>query len=202
MIIKRSTFLFLLCLLCTSAFAQTDLYGPEAPENVSYVRVVNATMEQLPEIHIGNTELEPLDPGEVSTYTLFEPGEYDLTVGERSDELTLEPETFTTIVTFTDELQVYDDEPLRDITRGLLTIYNFTSEPLSLHTEDGQEVFGDVAPRGSESITINEVTVGFEATVGQQVITIDERQYERGEAHSLFVFPGDEARIVYVRATP
>lgn len=185
------------------ALAQPGLYGPEAPRDTSYLRVMNARPGEAVSPVIDGSEWQQLSFSQVSPYRQLPPGEHTAAIGDQELTLTTRPEGFTTLVLLDDGLLAIEDTPLRDISRGLLTLYNLTSDStLSLRTADGVDVLTGVAPRSSDSMTISEAEVELMVFDEKgQLGSLEQQLYRRGEAHSVIVLPaGSEPRVVYARA--
>lgn len=199
----RSALALLLLASTAWAAAQADLYGPDAPRDAAYLRFINAHSEQV-QPAVDGAGFEPVEFAEVTPYAQLQPGDHVVTVGNRSMEFEARPESFTTIALLANEEIVFDDTPLRDISRGLLTLYNLRPEgSLTLRTADGTEVFASVPARESQSRVIAQAEVGLvvELAGGEALSALEPRLLERGTAHSLIVLPaGTEPQVVYARA--
>lgn len=186
-----------------TALSQDGLYGPEAPRNTSYVRFINARAGEAVSPSIGDSDWDETKFSEVTPYRQVPPGEHSATVAGEGLTLSTRPEGFTTLVLLEDGLLAMDDTPLRDISRGLLSLYNLTSNAtLSLRTADGGDVITGVAPRSAESIAISEAEVALTVFDEQrQIGALDSQLYQRGEAHSVIVLPeGSDPQVIYARA--
>ena len=202
----RLTALLLAVLLlwgASPAAAQGGLYGPEAPRDVSYLRVINAGTGEVATPVVAGEEWEPLEFGEVSPYRQLPPGEHELSVAGLEIGLTTRPEGFTTVALLEGELVAITDTPLRDISRGLITLYNLTSDrTLSLGTADGAQVVAGVGPRSAGSRVVSQAEVELVVREnGERVASLGTRLYRRGEAHGIIVLPaGSEPQVVYAPA--
>ncbi|MEX2535700.1 MAG: alginate O-acetyltransferase AlgF [Trueperaceae bacterium] len=182
--------------------AQGGLYGPEAPRNTSYVRIINASDGEPIAPTVAGSGWEPLPFAQVSRYRQVPPGDHSALIGGQELSLTTQPESFTTLVVLPDRILVLADTPLRDISRGLLTLYNLTSEALTVQTSDGTEVLSAVSPDSASSVTISEAEVELAVYRGDEPLTtLERRLYRRGEAHSVIVLPtGSDPQIIYDQA--
>jgi alginate O-acetyltransferase complex protein AlgF len=179
------------------------LYGPEAPRDTAYLRLVNASGQEPVTMTVDGTSWEPLPFAGVTPYRQLAPGEHSLSLLGQELAFTASPEGFNTAVALPGRVLLLEDTPLRDISRGLLTLYNLTEAgPLTLRTADGADVLTDVQPGSAESIAISEAEVGLVLYRGdEEFAVVEPRLYERGEAHSLIVLPqGSEPRLIYARA--
>jgi hypothetical protein len=200
----RLVLLFVVALLLVAPPASgQDLYGPEAPRDAAYVRLLNAFAEEPISGSVDGVEWGPVGFAEVSPYRIVEPGEHSGIVAGRELSLTTLPESFTTLVALPTETLVLADIPLRDISRGVLSLYNLTDDSaLSLRTSDGTVVLPEVAPRAVAGVAISQAEVELVVYAGEEALASLPRQlFERGEAHAVIVMPlGSEPGVVYARA--
>jgi hypothetical protein len=183
--------------------AGQGLYGPEAPRDASYLRLVNASGQEPVTMTVDGTSWEPLPFAGVTPYRQLAPGEHSLSLLGQELAFTASPEGFRTVVALAGRVLLLEDTPLRDISRGLLTLYNLTEAgPLTLRTADGADVLIDVQPDSARSIAISEAEVSLVLYRGdEEIAVVEPRLYQRGEAHSLIVLPGGpEPRLIYARA--
>ena len=192
-------------LTLVTTLAQEDLYGPSAPPDAAYFRVVNAASGVNPfEAVLGDLVFPPVAFAEVTPYFVLEPATLSLSAGDAEASVNVEAGGFYTAALLPGGLVVFDDEPLVDASRALLTFYNLSGRgPLDLATADGEtDVLVGVGAGESESIVVGgaEVALGvFEA--GELVAALESQQLERGAAHSVFAFDGPEGLVVgYDRA--
>ncbi|MEX2540299.1 MAG: alginate O-acetyltransferase AlgF [Trueperaceae bacterium] len=196
--------LVLASVLAVSATAAAQgLYGPEAPRDVAYLRLINADSRGPVTMSVDGSEWQPLPYAEVSPYRQLPPGEHLVTLAGEEIAISASPEGFITVVALEGRALLLEDEPLRDISRGLLTFYNLTAgDALSLRTQDGGDVLTDVAAESAASVAISEAEVGLAVHHGEELLaSLEPRLYGRGEAHAVIVLPaGKEPRLVYARA--
>lgn len=200
---RAAALLSLLVALPTFTLAQNDLYGPEAPRDSAYLRVINAREGDAVVPVIDGVAWDPIEFAAATPYGLVQPGERVVELAGEEVELALEPEGFTTLVALPEQTLVLKDTPLRDISRGLLTLYNLTSDStIDLLTSDGTEVLAGVPAESAASIVISEATVSLAVqSQGATLAELPEKTYTRGEAHSIIVLPGDaDPKVIYVRA--
>jgi hypothetical protein len=193
----------IVALLATSVSVGQGLYGPDAPRDASYVRLVNAASSEPIVASLGGSDWDPLGFAEISPYRLLQPGEHAGEVAGRELRLTTLPESFTTLVALPDQTLVLEDTPLRDVSRGVLSLYNLTSDAtLSLRAGDGTVVLAAVPPRSTAGLAISEAEVELVVYRGEErLASLPRRLYLRGEAHSVVVLPLDsEPQVVYARA--
>lgn len=201
---RNATVIFATLLMLVSTASGQDLYGPEAPRDVAYLRFLNARPDTTLSLQAAGTSWEPLSYAAISSYHPLAPGPMELSLEGTPITLDAAPESFHTLIALPDRTLLVEDSPLRDISRGLLTLYNLTDdEVIALRTDDGSEVLSDVEPGSSESLTIAEAEVGLTVHAEDELLTsLEPRLYERGEAHSLIVMPlGSQPAVIYDRAS-
>ena len=178
--------------LLGTVWAQEDLYGPSAPPDAAYVRVVNAVPG--PEAAVSLADADYLVGFATATaYQVLEPGETTLNVAGEAIPLTVEAGGFYTAVVTPEGVNVLHDEALVDASRALLTLYNFSSlGPLDLKTADGEtDIVSGVAPLSEGSIVVNQAEVALGVFAGGELIGETESSLlERGTAYSVMVFDG------------
>lgn len=188
-----------------TAAAQESLYGPEAPSDVAFLRVINASAAPIFANVAGGDERELL-PGEASEYVPAPSSEvrFEVRRGEDAEPEAAAPdevgsEDFVTLLVTEGELRPLEDEVLRDISRGLLAFVNASdTAPLSLRLEDGTVVFEEVGEEPA-SRTIAEAEAAFEVvdtSSGEVVGRIERRTIERGTAHTILAYDGPEGLAV------
>lgn len=171
------------------ADAQGGLYGPEAPADAAWVRVVNAGADDGVVARIGDGEALDVAPRRATGYVRVDPGSVPVEVD--GDVLTLEvgPESFTTVAATAVGPVAIPDPALRDISRGLLGLVNLTGlEGLDLQVPDGPIVVGPVPPGAHDAIAVaeasTELVVVHDGTV---VARLEARTFERGIAYAVVV---------------
>ena len=202
--LRPASVLIAALLLVATAGAQEDLYGPQAPRDTAWVRVLNAASDDPLVPQLDGEPWEELGYGEGTAYRPIQPGSHHMELGGAQVTLEAGPESFTTVALLPEGPLVLPDRPLEDISRGLLTLYNLTGdERLDLLAGDGTLLFEGVGPGTAESLAIAEAEVELlvRDEAGEPVGSLDSRLYARGEAHSLIVLPaGAEPRVVYLSA--
>ena len=186
-------------LLSYVAQAQDNLYGPDAPLDVAYVRAVHATPDaEAIEVMSGDAVLGQLEFTQVTPYTPLEPGTLTLSAGELITEVTVEAGEFYTAVVLPVEVTLLTDEPLVDASRGLLTFYNLSSNEASLATADGAtEVVAGIAPMSGSSTVVNQAEVALGVFAGEEQLgALEPRLLKRGVAHGVFLFDGSDGPVV------
>lgn len=194
-----------LALVASSGLAQENLYGPAAPPDAAYFRVVHAASAHDPfEATLGDLVYPTAAFTDATPYRLLEPGPATLNAADTEQALQIEAGGFYTAVLLPSGLVVFNDEPLVDVSRALLSFYNLSSRgPLDLKTVDGEtDVLLDVGAGQSNSIVINGAEVALGVFQGDELVAeLEPQLLERGVAHAVFVFDGPEGLIAtYNRA--
>ena len=172
--------------------AQDNLYGPSAPPDAAYVRVVNAVPGPEVEVRLADA-VRLVGFATVTAYQVLEPGEATLNVAGEDVLLTVEAGEFYTAVVTPEGVNVLHDEALVDASRALLTLYNFSSlGPIDLKTADGEtDVVSGVAPLSEGSVVVNQAEVALGVFAGgERVMGLEPSLLERGTAYSVLVFDG------------
>ena len=200
----RRSFLIQIMLLSLLFFlftvqAQDNLYGPDAPLDVAYVRAVHAAPEVgALEVTSGDAALGQPEFTQVTPYAPLEPGTLTLSAGELNAEVTVEAGEFYTAVVLPQEVTLLTDEPLVDASRGLLTFYNFSASEASLATADrATEIIAGVASMSESSTVVNQAEVALGVFSGEEQLgTLEPRLLTRGVAHGVFLFDSPEGPVV------
>ena len=180
--------------------AQDNLYGPLAPPDAAYLRVVNAVPGPEVEVRLADA-VHSVGFATVTAYQVLEPGEATLNVAGEDVPLTVEAGEFYTAAVTPEGVNVLRDEALVDASRALLTLYNFSSlGTLDLKTADGEtDIVSDVAPGGEGGIVVNQAEVALGVFAESELVGETEPSLlERGTAYSVLVFDGESGPVVAV----
>lgn len=177
--------------LLLPALAQNDLYGPETPADVAWIRVLNAGPDVVT-AYLGGEELAA-EPFRATAYTPVEPGPGTIEVQGEPVEVAPETGQFLTLALLPSGPLVVADPALRDVSRGLLGLMNLTERPaLSLLTPEGEPVVVDVAPGTAESIAISPAQTALVVTEGEEpVAEVDAALFDRAQAYTVVVLEGE-----------
>jgi hypothetical protein len=181
-------------LLGTTCVAQGGLYGPEAPLDAAWVRVVNVAAAGGMAVRVADAPTVVLPLGGATRYVQVAPGEVDLDVGGIHLSIEVGPESFTTVAATPDATVVIEDPALRDASRGLLGLLNLTDRPaLTLRVPDGTVVVGDVPGGAHDALAVAQATTGLLVTDGDEVLVrLDPHEFVRGVAYVVIVFDGPD----------
>jgi alginate O-acetyltransferase complex protein AlgF len=180
--------------------AQGGLYGPEAPADAAWVRVVHAGTEAAVAARVADGEPWTLARYDATGYVLVDPGTVHVDVD--GDVLALEvgPESFTTVAATAAGLVAVPDPALRDISRGLLGLVNLTDRvALDLQVPDGPIVVGAVPPGAHDAVAVAEATTELVVVdAGAVVARLEARAFERGVAYAVVVVETAEGLVAFV----
>ena len=193
-----ATACLLLWTLAGGASAQDDLYGPQAPTDVAYVRAVNAAERGGLGVRVADGVMEALPFAGGTAYVAVPPGPVRLDLGGDEIEVTAQVGDFLTVVAGPEGVWIIEDTPLRDASRGMLALYNLSDRAsLDLVVIDGPEVVTDLAPGEQAAVAIAEAEVALRVRSDEgDEIDLEPRLYERGVAHAVFVVADDEGLVV------
>jgi hypothetical protein len=192
-----------LLLLLASVLAQEDLYGPQAPVDVAYVRAVNAVDPGGLGVRVADADLVVLPLAGATAYVAVSPGLVRVDLGGETAEIEASLGAFLTVVARPDGVIVIEDVPLRDTTRGILALYNLSEHAwLALEVIDGPSVVERVEPGAQEAVVISEASVALRVVSERgEVIDLEARLLERGVAHAVIVTDGPEGLTVAYAAS-
>jgi hypothetical protein len=178
----------------TTAPTQGGLYGPEAPLDAAWVRVVNVAAAGGMAVRVADAPTVVLPLGGATRYVLVTPGEVDIDVGGTHLGIDVSPESFTTVAATPEGTLVIDDPALRDASRGLLGLLNLTDRTaLTLRVPDGTVVVGDVPGGGHDALPVAQATTALLVTDGDEVLVrLEPHAFLRGVAYVVIVFEGPE----------
>jgi len=205
----KTAYLFaILIALCTTALATGEtrsVYGPQAPGDAAFVRLVDAIPGKTHlEIEIGATRYGALGWTEVSPYRPVTPDIYQLEAAGNEAEIIAGSGRYYTVVCMPTGITVYEDPAHTDPARAQLFLYNLSPLPqIDLRTADGKSrVISGVGPRSAGLAVVNAVRVALAVfSEGTSIAGLGDLGLERGSSFSVFVLAADQAPVVFtVRA--
>ncbi|MBF7141851.1 MULTISPECIES: alginate O-acetyltransferase AlgF [Pseudomonas] len=177
-------------LLSTQAFAAGDaaLYGPTAPKGSAFVRVYNASGQQVSST-IGNNKPADVPAGKGTAFEFMPGGQYTAKLGSESLPVNVAGDHYYTIVkTASGTSKLVEEGAFTNKQKALVRVQNLSDKPLALKTADGKEVIPAVAPNGHGEREINPVKVSLALFDGaNKVADLKPVNLERGKATVLFV---------------
>ncbi|WP_017904217.1 alginate O-acetyltransferase AlgF [Pseudomonas asplenii] len=180
-----------LSLLSLQVWAAGDaaLYGPTAPKGSSFVRLYNASNQEV-SATVGATALNDVAPLASSDFSFMPGGDYSAKVGSQSLPVKLAPDHYYTLVNnASGQPQLIEEPPFKNKQKSLVRVQNLSDKALTLKTADGKtDVVQSVAAKGRGEREINPVKVSFALYDGNQKVTdLKPVALERGEAAVLYV---------------
>lgn len=178
-------------LLSTQAFAAGDsaLYGPTPPKGSAFVRIYNASGQQVSST-IGNNKAVDVPAGKGTAFGFMPGGQYTAKLGSESLPVNVAGDHYYTIVkpaSGTSKL-VEEGGAFTNKQKALVRLQNLTDKPLALKTADGKEVIPAVAPNGRGERELNPVKASLALFDGtNKVADLKPVNLERDKATVLFV---------------
>ena len=178
-------------LLSMPAWAGGDaaLYGPVAPKGSSFVRIFNASPQQV-SATVGSTALDDVPPQGSSDFSFMPQGDYSAKVGSQNLSVKLAADHYYTLVnSASGQPQLIEEPPFKNKQKSLVRVQNLTDKTLTLKTADGKtDVVKAVSAKGRGEREINPVKVSFALFDGDRKISdLKPVALERGEAAVLYV---------------
>ena len=178
-------------LLSMQAWAGGDaaLYGPVAPKGSSFVRIFNASPQQV-SATVGSTALDDVPPQGSSDFSFMPQGDYSAKVGSQNLSVKLAADHYYTLVnSASSQPQLIEEPPFKNKQKSLVRVQNLTDKTLTLKTADGKtDVVKAVSAKGRGEREINPVKVSFALFDGDKKISdLKPVALERGEAAVLYV---------------
>ncbi|AIS14841.1 Alginate O-acetyltransferase AlgF, periplasmic [Pseudomonas chlororaphis subsp. aurantiaca] len=178
-------------LLSMQAFAGGDaaLYGPTAPKGSSFVRIYNASNQEV-SATVGTTNLSDVAPLASSDFSFMPGGDYTAKVGSQSVPVKLAADHYYTLVNnASGQPQLIEEPPFKNKQKSLVRVQNLSDKALTLKTADGKtDVVQSVAAKGRGEREINPVKVSFALYEGEKKVSdLKPVALERGEAAVLYV---------------
>ncbi|NWA00282.1 alginate O-acetyltransferase AlgF [Pseudomonas gingeri] len=180
-----------LSLLSLPVWAGGDaaLYGPTAPKGSSFVRLYNASNQEV-SATVGATALSDVAPLASSDFSFMPGGDYSAKVGSQSLPVKLAADHYYTLVNnASGQPQLIEEPPFKNKQKSLVRVQNLSDKALTLKTADGKTaVVESVAAKGRGEREINPVKVSFALYDGStKVSDLKPVALERGEAAVLYV---------------
>lgn len=182
------------------AAANRSVYGPEAPGDSAFVRVVNAVPGSPPlEAELGSTRFGALAYGQASPYRPVTPDIYVFAAGSLEQELIPGAGRYYTVAALPDAVVVLEDPAHTDPARAQLFLYNLSTLPrVDLATADGKTaVVAGVKPRSSGLAVVNAVAARLAVrSGGAQLRAVGDLGLSRGSSFSVFVLGTPSSPVV------
>jgi alginate O-acetyltransferase complex protein AlgF len=180
-----------------------SVYGPSAPGDAAFVRVLNLLPDPA-KVSLGATRIGPVAHAVVSSYYSVVPDIYEVRVGGQSLEVVPRSGGWTTVVCTATGILALDDPPHTDAARAQLFLYNLTALPvLDLKTADGKtSVIAGVKTGTAGVVVVNAVTASLAVFNGSaSVRAVGALTLARGSSWSIFALPaGAGVTLLAVKA--
>jgi alginate O-acetyltransferase complex protein AlgF len=176
--------------------APQSVYGPSAPGDSAFVRVVSLLADPL-RVSLGATRIGPVGYGTVSSYFPVVPDIYVVRAGGAELEVVPKSGGYLTIACTPKGIILFDDPPHTNPARAQVFLYNLTSLPsLDLKTADGKTaVIAGVKNGESAQVVVNAVTAALAVYSGTTLVkAVGSLALQRGVSYSVFAM-GDAAHV-------
>lgn len=172
--------------------ADTNLYGPELPEDIALIRVINVAADLNPStVNIGALSFIDVGFTEATPYRPIVPDIYIAASGKARGEIIIQPGYYYSVVVSDEGITAWKDITHTDPARAQLYLYNFSSIPeISLETSETQlSVINRVQTMSSGVVVVNPVPVRFRVVWhdGAKGNEVPPFILERGESFSIVV---------------
>jgi alginate O-acetyltransferase complex protein AlgF len=195
--------LAILAALPVSAQGHQSVYGPSAPGDSAFVRVLSLLPDPV-RVSLGATRIGPVTVSTVSSYRPVVPDIYLVRAGGKELEVVPTSGAWLTIACTPRGIILFEDPPHTDPARAQVFLYNLTSLPsLDLRTADGKTtVLAGVKTGASAQVVVNALTVSLAlyngGTLVKQVGTL---ALQRGSSFSVFALgQGAPVSVLTVKA--
>ena len=179
----------------------TSVYGPSAPGDSAFVRMVNAVAGGQPlAVSLGATRFESVKYAEASPYRPVVPDIYLLRVSGLEREIVAKTKSYFTIVFTQRGIHVLEDVPHTDPARAQVFLYNFSSLPrLDLKTSDGKTSVIAGVQSGASGVTVVNAVAASLAVFGNGVLVtlLGDLGLRRGSSFSVFALGEDAPPLVF-----
>ena len=194
-------FLAAAMIIPTFANAQDEgLYDPVAPDGSAFFRFINADSNKGDnETKAGKKSYGNVKFQKISSYYVIPEGDVTFAFGDKEEEAKLEENKYYSVIRTKDEVLVKEDTPLTNMSKSLITFYNFTSEDnLSLKTA-GKDiaVVDKIAANGNGSREINAVKINLAiANEEEEIGVLEPILLERKNAYTVAAFTDENEKVL------
>lgn len=146
-------------LLAPTAQADEAALYDKAPEGSAFVRLINATGAPL-SVKIGDKQLKAAEHCQASDYIYLAQGKYKIDSAAAQWQGDLKQDKAYTLVVSNNGTTAYEQELFRDARKGLLAVYNLSSQPLSVITTRGNKpVFPNMPAKDYNARKVNPIKI-------------------------------------------
>lgn len=202
----RTAFILILAFLAglpVSAQGHQSVYGPSAPGDSAFVRVLSLLPDPV-RVSLGATRIGPLAASTISPYRPVVPDIYLVRAGGKELEVVPKSGMWLTIACTPKGIILFDDPPHTDLARAQVFLYNLTSLPsLDLRTADGKTtVLAGVKSGASAQVVVNALTVSLALYSGTALVKqVGTLALQRGSSFSVFALgQGTSVSVLTVKA--
>lgn len=177
------------------------LYGPEAPPNSAFVRVVNASANGDLDARVGDKAVDRLGAWSVSEFEYLPAGTQTIVAGSQTESAQLQAGHFYTAVADGQSLRLLENAGYENRLKALVILYNLTDQnDLSLRTTDGKTTLVEPVEReNSGAREVNAARAKLALFAGDtRIADTQPLTLNRGKALSLFAIgPASSPKLVY-----
>ena len=189
--------------LLLGAEGPQSVYGPSAPGDSAFVRVLNLLPDPV-RVSLGATRIGPVAASTVSSYRAVTPDIYLVRAGGKQLEVVPKSGAWLTLACTPQGIILFDDPPHTNSARSQVFLYNLTAIPrLDLRTADGKTaVVPGVKSGGSAQVVVNAVSVTLSLfDNGALVKPVGTVPLQRGSSFSVFALgSGAGVSVLVVKA--
>jgi len=177
------------------------LYDPVAPEGSAFFRFINADSNvnaENADIKMNAKSYGTQNFKNLSTYYVSPKGNVNFGIGTGELPYTLEENTYYTVIKTADEMLVLKDDPLENMSKALITLYNLTGDDaVTLKTaEKDINIIENVANNASGFREINPVKLNLVVEAGNgDTLTLEPLTLERKNAYAIAIFRDEEGKL-------
>jgi alginate O-acetyltransferase complex protein AlgF len=170
--------------------AHAGLYPPAAPPDSAFIRVFNDTTQGKLDAQLGGKRVPDAAPMDASSYVFLPPGQYDATIGGKSDQLSLATRRCYTAALTPSAIKLFDQACFSSQLKSLISVFNLVDgTTLTVKAgETGPAVVDGVAANDSGHREVNPVKASLVVFNGDtRLAAAKPVTLERGKVYSLFV---------------
>jgi hypothetical protein len=194
--------MFLLTRSGISYAGDAALYGKSAPANAGFFRVINLdSTQRLSLVNDSGKTIVNLQPEHGSPYAFLPEGKYHFMLNNKPYDLDLHQGAQWSLAWYSDAVHAIADQPFKDKTKARVVLYNLTSQPLDLSTNDGKTVLSNVMTGQQNGRDVNAVKIPFSVLQSNKVLmTTAPISLQRGQVTSLFAIDQGTPALLVVEA--
>lgn len=176
------------------------LYGPDAPPNSAFIRVVNASANPDLDAQVGDKQIDGISAWSASEFEFLPAGAQKISAGAAQQSLQLQADHYYTAVVDGERMHLFDNSAYDNRLKALVILYNLTDkDALTLRTGDGgTTVVEAVAREGFGLRQVNAARAKLAVFAGDaRIAETPALTMARGKAYSVFAIgPSAAPRLV------